>query len=119
MSLGLQRTRMFNLTKKLVTLFMVMFASMAHANEEGMYLCKTPEIAGNLWNAANHASSLGIRLKKDVLDDIATKFSCSYEVSPSMKPVSYESDMLEIRDGKIRGWVHIQFYIYYVNHSER
>ncbi|MGB4100729.1 MAG: hypothetical protein WBK91_02310 [Alphaproteobacteria bacterium] len=110
---------MFSLTKKLITLSIILFACTAHATEEGMYLCKTPEIAGKLWQAANHASSLGIRLKKDVLDDIATKFSCNYEVSPSMKPVSYESDILEIKDGKIKGWVHIQFYIFYVNHSAR
>ncbi|QQO20234.1 hypothetical protein JJB98_10060 [Bradyrhizobium diazoefficiens] len=87
----------------------------AKAAEKGMYLCRSPVVANDYWNAVNVASGTGLRLTQANVADIAASNGCVFAASPNLKPVNFVAGMFEMTDGKLRGWASPQAYILYVN----
>lgn len=100
----------------LLPLLLLCFATaQAFANGAGMFLCRSPVVANDFWNALNQVAGAGVNLSKEVAKGIAAKNDCPFVASTALKPVDFVAGQMAITDGKNKGWAAPQLYILYVN----
>ena len=101
-------------------LLAVLFASIilistAHATGTGMYLCRSPVVAGDYWNDLTTAGGTGLQFTDAIVASIAAKNGCAFAGSSKLKPINYVAGMFEMTDGHFKGWAAPQPYILYIN----
>jgi hypothetical protein len=97
----------------LILLFVLAFPANAFAS--GMYLCRSPVIASNLWNDVITAGQAGVHLNKVILKNIADKNECPMVLADSFKPINFVAGQLLLTDGYSSGWANPYYYIIFVN----
>jgi hypothetical protein len=85
------------------------------AGESGMFLCRSPVVANDFWNALLAAQQTGVSVNKEIATGIAQKNDCPFVASNKLKPIDFVAGQLAITDGKIKGWAAPQLYILYAN----
>lgn len=80
-----------------------LIANRAVANDGGMFLCRSPVIANDLWNDITTAQQTGLKLNKEMVASIATKNDCRFVASDHLKPIDFVAGQLAITDGKVKG----------------
>jgi hypothetical protein len=99
----------------LTVLIIVSLATSARAADEGMYLCRSPVVANDLWTGLLTTQQTGVRVDQAILQQFAAKNECPFVPSGGLKPKDYVAGELLMTDGKIKGWAAPQYYILYVN----
>lgn len=80
-----------------------------------MFLCRSPIIANNLWGDIIEVKEKGIQPTFAIVQALANKNACPFAQSDTLKPVKFVAGQLQMYDGKLSGWVHPDYYIFYVN----
>ena len=97
----------------LLILFVSAFPARVFA--EGMYLCRSPIIASNLWNDVITARQAGVQINKLILKNIADKNECPMVLLDTFKPINFVAGQLLLTDGQDSGWASPYYYIIFVN----
>jgi hypothetical protein len=97
-------------------LLLLAFPAIAFA--DGMYLCRSPVIASNLWNDVITAGQAGVHLNKIILRNIADKNECPMVSSVTFKPINFVAGQLLLTDGQDSGWASPYYYIIFVNRKQ-
>lgn len=87
----------------------------AYGAKLGMFLCRSPVVAGDFWNGLMTARNAGVTLNREIAASIARKHGCVFVASPALRPINYVSGEMEITGGRFNGWAAPQLYIIYVN----
>jgi hypothetical protein len=66
-----------------------LFTAPAFAAAEGMYLCRSPVVANDLWNDVTKTQQAGVRLNREILKNIAEKNECSIVLADDFKPIDF------------------------------
>ena len=92
--------------------------------QRGIYLCMSPLSAYQFWQEVKSAQGMGVKLKAADFERIAKKQSdkngvptCFWQQSArELKPIYADAEgMMVLTDGRIKGWVTPQYYVYYIN----
>lgn len=97
---------------------MAVFAASVGAGAQqgrGMFLCGSPVIANNLWNDIIDVRRKGIDPTFAIVQSLAKNNDCPFAASATLKPVKFVAGQFQMNDGKSSGWVHPDYYIFYVN----
>lgn len=81
----------------------------------GMFLCRSPIIANNLWSDIIEVKRKGIDPTFAIVQSLAKNNECAFAASLALKPVKFVAGQFQMFDGKSSGWVHPDYYIFYVN----
>jgi hypothetical protein len=103
----------------------------AEANHKHLYLCRSPLLAFDFWNALQDIQKQGVTLTPKIAQEICNGMKagrapqCIRVDADEFKPVaSGWGGALALSDGKTKiwfhnpdtgGWVHPDYYVYFVN----
>jgi hypothetical protein len=90
----------------------------AVAADAGIFLCRSPAIAGSLWSDLMLVQASGVGLNVELLASVAHKYECPFVASENLKPIDFVDEALAITDGKAKGWAVPRYYILYVNRPD-
>jgi hypothetical protein len=95
--------------------FSIFISTSAFASEAGMFLCRSPVVAGDFWNDLLAAQQAGVKLNREIAVGTAQKNGCQFVAGNNLKPTNFVAGELAITDGTVTGWAAPQLYIMYVN----
>ncbi len=87
----------------------------ALAVDIGMFLCRSPLIAGNFYSDLLTVQRTGVWVDRAIAEKVAQKNDCRFVASSRLKPVKYVAGELLMTDGTSSGWSDPNLYIIYVN----
>lgn len=109
--------RIMRILRAPILLFLIAFPASALA--DGMYLCRSPVIASNLWNDVVKVGQAGVHINKLILKNIAEKNECPMVLSGTFRPINFVADQLLLTDGRDSGWASPYYYIIFVNRQQQ